>query len=233
MVLEFDIKHSRRDFLMSLSGCFTSGITGIYGPSGAGKTSFFDLISGLENPDEGYILLGGKILADRKQNLFLPPGKRKLGVVFQDKLLFPHLTVKKNLSFGLPYAGSKTLSVSQVAEWLDLTKIMNSFPHQISGGEQQRTAVGRALLCGPDLLLLDEPFNAVDSSRRDVILPYLKNLHREMKIPMLIISHDLPDLERLADEIYFMDEGRFTGSERVGTVFCDKDWMGAAGGAPV
>lgn len=230
MALEFDIELPRRDFLLSLSACFHSGITGIFGPSGAGKTSFFNLISGLERPARGRILLDGKILVDRERDIILSPGKRNVGVVFQDKLLFPHLNVEKNLAFGMPYARRKTLSARQVAEWLDLTHLLSSYPHEISGGEQQRTAVGRALLCSPDLLLLDEPFSAVDSSRRDVILPYLKTLHQEMNIPILVISHDLSDLERLAYEIFFMEEGRFTGSEKVGTVFRDKDWKGAAGG---
>ncbi len=219
MSLEFDLRLPRRDFVLDLQGSFESATVGIFGPSGAGKTSLFGLLAGLEQPSEGRIVLNGRVLADTKKDIFIPASKRRIGVVFQEKLLFPHMTVLENLCFGIGYSSSRKVSLERVVELLDLSSLLSSMPADISGGEQQRVAVGRALLTSPELLLLDEPFNAVDNSLRSVILPYIRRLRDELKIPMLVISHDLPDIQRLTDQVYLVDKGRCAGYGRVFDLF--------------
>ncbi len=214
MSLSFDFTLPRRDFLLELQGEFGDTTIGIYGPSGAGKTSFFSVLTGLEKPEKGRIVLGDRVLVDTEKGIFVPVHKRRIGVVFQEKLLFPHLTVKENILFGERYAPEKHIELDEVAELLGLPGLLDSMPSEISGGEQQRAAIGRALMTSPDMLLLDEPFNAVDNSLRATILPYLKNLRDRLDIPFLLISHDLPDIQRLTDQIYFMDQGRCAGFGR-------------------
>lgn len=211
MSLQFDLQLPRRDFTLNIDGEFGDQTIGIFGPSGAGKTSFFTLLAGLEKPVCGKIVLNGRVLTDTDKGIFVPVHKRKIGVVFQDKLLFPHMTIRENILFGERYASNKSISLEEVAELLGLTALLNTMPSEASGGEQQRAAIGRALLTSPDMLLLDEPFNAMDNSLRATILPYLRNLRDRLHIPFLVISHDLPDIQRLTDKIYFMDQGRCAG----------------------
>lgn len=211
MGLEFDVQLPRRDFNLNLQGSFGDEIVGIYGSSGAGKTSLFSLLNGLERPSKGHIVLNGRVLVDTQKNIFIPPYQRKIGVVFQEKLLFPHLTIRENLLFGIRYAKEGQLSLQDVSELLDLSDFQDAMPSEISGGEQQRTAIGRALLTSPDMLLLDEPFNAVDSTLRLAILPFLKRLDNELDIPMLVISHDLPDIQKLTDNVYIIEDGQCKG----------------------
>lgn len=211
MSLEYNIFLPRRDFDLELKGCFDKGITGIYGPSGAGKTSFFNVLAGLERPRKGSVSLNGRVLTDCAKKIHIPVHKRRIGVVFQEKLLFPHLSVKDNLLFGLPYVKDKKVDFEEAVELLDLSAVLEAKPHEISGGEQQRTAMGRAILTSPDLLLLDEPFNAVDYCRRTSILSYIKRLERALSIPLLIISHDLTDLQSLTGRVSLIHKGKEEG----------------------
>ena len=212
MSLVFDLTLPRRDFELSLQGEMGDTATGVFGPSGAGKTSFFSLLTGLETPASGRIVLNGKVLTDMEKGISLPANKRRIGVVFQDKLIFPHLSIRENLLFGERYVKKRKISLEDVVDLLDLSTLLDSMPHEISGGEQQRTAIGRALLTSPELLLLDEPFNAVDNTLRTRILPYLKRVRDTLKIPMLVISHDLPDIQRLTSQVYLIEKGRCRGS---------------------
>ncbi len=211
MGLRFDLTLPRRNFELQLKAEFGNDMIGVFGPSGAGKTSFFNLLAGLERPTKGCIILNGRVLTDVEKGIYVPPNKRRGGVVFQEKLLFPHLNVRENLLFGERYAKEKKIDLKTVTELLDLASLLESRPDRISGGEQQRTALGRALLTSPDLLLMDEPFNAVDNELRLNILPYLKRLGDELDIPILVISHDLPDIQRLTDKIYLIEHGRSLG----------------------
>jgi len=211
MSLHFDLKLPRRDFELKLQGEFGNSTVGIYGPSGAGKTSFFSLLTGLERPSSGRIELMGRVLTDTSRSLYIPVHKRRIGVVFQEKLLFPHMTIQDNMLFGVRYCSEKRIRLEDVSELLGLNLLLDSMPFEVSGGEQQRAAIGRALLTSPDMLLLDEPFNAVDNSLRATILPYLKNLRDQLHIPFLVISHDLPDIQRLTDQVYLIDKGQCTG----------------------
>lgn len=208
MNIEFDLFLPRRSFDLELKGAFGKGLTGISGPSGAGKTTFFNLLTGLNRPVKGVVVLGGRVLTDTNRGIFVPVHKRRIGMVFQDKLLFPHLSVKDNLLFGFPYAGNKKIFFDDVVEMLDLGNVLKSLPGDISGGEAQRTAIGRALLTSPELLLLDEPFNAVDYELRSSILPYIKGLEQFLSIPILVISHDREDLQYLTDRISLISQGR-------------------------
>ena len=211
MSLSFDLELPRRDFLLRLSGSFETKTVGIFGRSGAGKTSFFQMLCGLLRPSEGRVVLNGRILTDSAKHIHLPPHKRRIGVVFQDKLLFPHLNIRENLLFGSRYSKKTDLSYDDVVELLALGNLLDSMPCSVSGGEQQRAAIGRALLSGPDLLLLDEPLSAVDADLKKTILPYIKRVRDELDIPMLVISHDLEDIQALTDRIYLIEEGRNTG----------------------
>ena len=211
MSLQFNIFLPRREFNLELRGCFENGITGIYGSSGAGKTTFFNIIAGLERPLKGSVSLNGRVLTDCHRNIHVPVHKRRVGLVFQDKLLFPHLSVKENLLFGYPYVKDKKVDLDEVVELLNLSAILKSRPHEISGGEQQRTAMGRAILTSPDLLLFDEPFNAVDYCLRTSILNYINRLKEALNIPFLIISHDLSDLQRLTSRVYQINRGKEAG----------------------
>jgi molybdate transport system ATP-binding protein len=211
MSLEFDLELPRRDFLLKIDGRFDGGITGIFGHSGAGKTSFFHMICGLEKPRCGSIGLNGQTLTDSIRKIHVPVHKRRIGVVFQDKRLFPHMTVRENLLFGTKYRKEQRIALSEAVDLLDLASLLDSYPREISGGEEQRTAIGRALLASPELLLLDEPFTGVDNSRRITMLPYLKRLRDHLKIPLLVISHDLPDIQKLTSTVFMMEKGRCSG----------------------
>jgi len=211
MSLKVEVNLPRRHFTLDLAFEMEKETLGVFGHSGAGKTSLFSLINGLEQPMSGRIELNGRVLTDTTRNIHLPPQKRRIGTVFQEKLLFPHMTVEENLLFGVPYSRNKRIHFQEALELLDLKNLQSSYPSEISGGEQQRTAIGRALMTSPELLLMDEPFNAVDSSLRSNILPYLRRLRYELHIPMLIISHDLPDIQRLTDKILILQKGKCSG----------------------
>ncbi len=215
MSLELDIRLSRRDFELRVCCRVENAMAGVIGPSGSGKSSLFRVIAGLERSAAGRIALGNRVLADSATGCWVPPEKRRVGIVFQERHLFPHLSVAENLRFGLRYAPRQHVALESVVEMLQLEPLLGAFPHEISGGEAQRTALGRALLAGPELLLLDEPFSAVDDELRLHILPYLRQLRDEVRIPMLVISHDLPDIQRLTSQVLLIERGRLVGQGAV------------------
>ncbi len=208
MSFKFDLKLLRNSIEFNYSGQFDLGITGILGSSGSGKTTFFNLISGLQKADEGFICLNKRLLTDTYKNIQIPIHRRRVGYVFQDNLLFPHKTIEENLLFGRPYAKKNRVNFEEIVDLLNLSSILSSKPHEISGGEGQRTAIGRAILSSPDILLLDEPFNAVDYTLRSEILTYIKTLNKKLKIPILVISHDYSDLKMLTDRFYIIERGQ-------------------------
>ncbi|HAF29956.1 MAG TPA: molybdenum ABC transporter ATP-binding protein [Bacteroidales bacterium] len=191
-----------------------SSITGVFGHSGAGKTTLFNLLSGVDTPKKGKIKLDSEVLVDLVQNHITPGKNRNIGYVFQENHLFPHLSVKKNLIFSKPYTKNKKhyISFEDVVSLLDLVQILNKKPRQLSGGERQRVAIGRALLSQPRLLLLDEPFSNVDCSRRKQIISYLLRINNHFQIPMVIISHHLEDILKLTRKIVIIENGRSTAS---------------------
>ncbi|MDF1568464.1 MAG: ATP-binding cassette domain-containing protein [Spirochaetaceae bacterium] len=211
MSLELDIQIPRRSFELSVSCRIDSGCTGVFGPSGSGKTTLFNLIAGLESPSWGRIVLDDRVLTDIDAGDFVHPSKRQIGVVFQNLRLFPHMTVRENLNFAADYSLPSNGGIDEIVDLLDLENLLDAKPMNISGGEAQRCALGRALASKPKLLLLDEPFSAVDPTRRREVIPYLRRLRDEKDLPILVISHDLPDLQRIADQFLLLDSGRQVG----------------------
>jgi len=186
------------------------GITALFGPSGAGKSATIGLIAGLMRPDEGRIELDGEVLVDTATGRFLPKHRRRIGVVFQDALLFPHLNVRRNLLFGRWFAprGSTGIPLEPVVEALGIGHLLTRAPLTLSGGERQRVGIGRALLANPRLLLLDEPLAALDRERKLEILPLIERVRDAFGVPMLYVSHAVDEVARLANSVVMLEAGR-------------------------
>lgn len=198
-LLQFDcrFRHSSR-FALDLAFAAGPGVTALVGPSGCGKTTTLRLIAGLLAPDSGRIQLGDQLLFESTKGVNVPPEKRALGLVFQDYQLFPHLTVEQNLRYGLVRNPECSIDFAHLVEILELSPLLATWPHSLSGGEKQRTAIGRAILRGPKLLLLDEPLSALDPDLRESISGYLDRVLGEYHIPILLVTHDPQSIERLA-----------------------------------
>jgi len=184
------------------------GVTALFGPSGSGKSTTLGLISGTLRPEQGSIRLAGRTLVETGQRLFMPPERRRVGVVFQDHLLFPHLTVQDNLRFGQRRRHGRPMSLERVAQVLEIGDLLTRRPNSLSGGQRQRVALGRALLRGPELLLMDEPLAAVEEALKDRILTYLERAVAEWHIPTVFVSHDQADVRRLAERVVVIEAGR-------------------------
>ncbi|EGT5205906.1 TPA: molybdenum ABC transporter ATP-binding protein ModC [Cronobacter sakazakii] len=182
-----------------------SGITAVFGVSGAGKTSLINAISGLTRPQHGRIVLNDRVLSDTETDTFLPPEKRRVGYVFQDARLFPHYKVRGNLKYGM--AKEMASQFDKLVTLLGIEPLLDRLPETLSGGEKQRVAIGRALLTAPELLLLDEPLASLDVPRKRELLPYLQRLAREINIPMLYVSHSLEEILHLADKVLVLEQG--------------------------
>ncbi len=185
------------------------GVTALFGASGSGKTSLLRCIAGLEQAKKGRLTVNGECWQDSTKGLFTPPHQRALGYVFQEAALFPHLRVKANLEYGwrrTPGAKRKG-NLNHICEILGIGKLLQRYPSQLSGGEKQRVALGRALLNSPQLLLMDEPMAALDRPRKAEIMPYLERLHAEADIPILYVTHDLEELARIADHLVLIEKG--------------------------
>jgi molybdate transport system ATP-binding protein len=207
--LEFDCR-LRYPSGFVLEGRFESGdgVTALFGPSGAGKSTVLGLIAGVLRPDAGTIRLSGRTLVDRAAGVLLPPERRQVGVVFQEHLLFPHLSVRENLCFGLGRRSARPMSFDRVSEVLELSDLLERRPAALSGGQRQRVALGRALLRGPELLLMDEPLTAVDEALKERILTYLERAVAEWHVPTLFVSHDQADVRRLAENVVLIEAGQ-------------------------
>ncbi|UUX51089.1 molybdenum ABC transporter ATP-binding protein [Nisaea acidiphila] len=186
-----------------------SGITGLFGPSGHGKTTLLRLAAGLERGMETYVDLNGEIWQDDAKGIFVPPHKRRIGFVFQDSRLFPHLTAGGNLDYAARRASPDRLAPTRehVVDMLDLGPLLHRRVQDLSGGETQRVAIGRALVSRPRLLLMDEPLSALDLRRKMEILPYIERLRDEMDLPVLYVTHSIDELSRLADHVLLIRDG--------------------------
>jgi molybdate transport system ATP-binding protein len=189
----------------------STGATALFGPSGAGKSSLVAVIAGLLRPDYGRVELDGDVLSDTGQRLWLAPERRRLGLVFQDARLFPHLSVDTNLRYGLRRARGGEIRFDDVVTLLGIGGLLGRWPHTLSGGERQRVAIGRALLSQPRLLLMDEPLASLDAARKAEILPYLVGL-KALGLPMIYVSHVLEEVEVLADTLVLLDRGRIVAA---------------------
>jgi len=195
----------------------TPGVVALFGRSGCGKSTAVNIIAGLLQPDSGRVVLDDTVLLDMQQGVDVPPERRRIGYVFQDTRLFPHLSVAANLRYAQKRAvGAPYVDLAAVTSLLDLAALMNRRTHQLSGGERQRVAIGRALLTQPRLLLLDEPLAALDEARREEVLPYLETLRDQLAIPMVYVTHDFTEVLRLATHIVLMEAGSVTAQGTVG-----------------
>ena len=209
--MEISLKHKQGSF--SLNASFqgaSSGVTALYGPSGAGKTSVVNMVAGLMRPDAGRIAINGRCLFDSVRHIDRPPEKRRIGYVFQDGRLLPHLTVRSNLTYGMlrTPVGRRFVNFGQVVELLGIGHLLHRRPAKLSGGEKQRVAIGRALLTSPAMLLMDEPLASLDAARKAEVLPFIMRLSREFAIPILYVSHAMDEILNLATHMVIIEEGR-------------------------
>lgn len=204
--LEFDIQLKRKDFLLNVKAEISDGITGIFGPSGHGKSSLLNAIAGIIKPDSGKVIINGTSVFNAEEKINVSVKNRNVGYVFQDIRLFPHMSVLKNLKYGWSEKSCR-INVNEVVETLKIEHLLNKKPGECSGGEKQRVAIGRSILCGAQILLMDEPFSAVDVKLRKEIIPFLISVNKQFKIPLLIVSHDLPDLLSLTENLILLKEG--------------------------
>jgi molybdate transport system ATP-binding protein len=205
-------------FALDVAFSTSADVTALVGPSGSGKTSILYLIAGLLAPQSGRVSLGERTLLDTSCRVNLPPERRRVGLVFQDHLLFPHLTVRQNLLYGHQRRNSAkgadkiAIEPDRVIEVLELSPLIDRPPRNLSGGEKQRVALGRALLSSPELLLMDEPLAGLDEALHERVLGYLERVLEEWRMPTLYVSHNPREVRRLATEVILLEAGRVAGS---------------------
>jgi molybdate transport system ATP-binding protein len=211
-MLRVNVSKRLGEFTVEASFASEGRVTGLFGASGAGKTSLINMIAGLLRPDRGVIAVDGETLDDTSAGLHVPVYRRRIGYVFQDARLFPHLDVRENLDYGrhMNRLTEEAALWRRVTELLDIGGLLDRRPGRLSGGERQRVALGRALLSQPRLLLLDEPLGSLDEERKEEILPYLVRLRDEAGIPMVYVSHDPSEMRKLATQIAIVRRGRVT-----------------------
>ena len=202
-----------------------TGITAVFGQSGSGKTTLLRCLAGLEQSPVGFMQVGEDIWQDESRNRHEPISSRRIGYVFQEPRLFPHLSVRSNLTYGFTRTPvrERRLSVDQVVEVLGITRLLDRRPHRLSGGEQQRVAIGRALLTSPKLLLLDEPLSSLDSQRKREIMPFIQRLYKDLKIPIVYVTHSLHEILQLAQIVVFLRDGKVLATGPLNEVFSRLD----------
>lgn len=209
-MIHLDFTLRQGSFAVDVHERLTGRVTALFGPSGAGKTTVLDAIAGLRRPSTGSIAIDSRVLFDRARGIDVPPHRRHVGYVAQDVALFPHMTVRRNVLYGRR-EGQKLL-LETVAAMLEIEALLDRRVPQLSGGERQRVAVARALMSVPQVLLFDEPLAAVDVERRRRIWPYLERIRDELRVPIVYVTHDAVEVDRLADHIVFLENGRVTHS---------------------
>jgi len=231
MSAEISLHHEFSGFVLDAQFRMDGGVTALFGPSGSGKTSTINAIAGLLNPQNGRIVIDGRAVLDTQAGISIPAHARRIGTVFQDARLFPHMSVENNLRFGWRRAENPASEdeFAHIVELLGLEHLLPRKPAKLSGGEKSRVALGRALLSSPGLLLLDEPLAALDAPRKSEILPFLERLRDEARVPMLYVSHSLDEVTRLADSVVVMREGRVAASGPVFDLMSDLEFARASG----
>jgi molybdate transport system ATP-binding protein len=216
VTIKVEVLHPLERITLDVQLELEGGLTALLGPSGAGKTSTLNVIAGLLRPERGYVAIDDHVLTDTAARIWVPPHRRRIGYVFQEARLFPHLTVRHNLAFGRWFGhGPRPAAVSmdEIVRLLDLQPLLPRHPGRLSGGERRRVALGRALLSSPYLLLLDEPLGSLEVTRRQEILPYLDRLMADLQLPMIYVTHDWAEVRDRATTIVHIEHGKVRGPE--------------------
>jgi molybdate transport system ATP-binding protein len=208
--VEVDVAGQVGSFALDVRFASDAGVTALFGHSGAGKTTVVNMIGGLVRPRRGRIVVDGRVLFDSERGIDLPPHRRRLGHVFQEGRLLPHLSVRHNLLYGRWFTSARADSArfDEVVELLGIEALLKRRPRSLSGGERQRVAIGRALLSGPAALLMDEPLASLDAPRKAEILPYLERLRDQTRLPIIYVSHAIDEVAQLARTMVLMSDGR-------------------------
>jgi molybdate transport system ATP-binding protein len=210
MRIEIAVETQLGAFALKVAFASESPVTALFGRSGCGKSTILNLVAGLLRPDRGRIAIGERVLFDSIAGIDVPTGERRVGYVFQDGLLLPHLSVRQNLLYGRFFTppAERWADVDRIVALLDLAPLLERRPHRLSGGEKQRIAIGRALLASPRLLLMDEPLASLDAGRRGEILYYIERLRDEVGVPILYVSHEIEEVVRLAEHMLLLSDGK-------------------------
>ena len=200
IALTLDVTMRQQSFLLHVRESASVEVLGLFGPSGSGKTSLLEAIAGIRTPDEGEIRVADRLLFSSMQRINVPPQDRHIGYVPQDALLFPNMSVKRNILYGRG-ARDNQRTLEPLVEMLELQQLLERAVDRLSGGEKQRVAIARALMIRPSILLLDEPLAGVDRERRDVILPYILRIRKELHVPLIYVTHDQAELNSIADRV--------------------------------
>jgi molybdate transport system ATP-binding protein len=213
MTLAVDVTHRLGRFTLEARFTSEGKLTAFFGPSGSGKTSLLNIIAGILRPDQGSIVLNDRILIDTARGIVVPMHRRRIGYVFQEARLFPHLTVRQNLAYGRWFTPreERAIPLEQVLDLLNLGHLLDRRPGALSGGEKQRVAIGRALLASPHLLLMDEPLASLDETLKEEILPFIERLRDQAQVPIVYVSHSLAEVARLATTVVSIKDGHVTG----------------------
>lgn len=235
MTLSLSLRHAFPGFDLDVAFEASPGVTVLFGPSGSGKTTLINAVAGLLRPDTARIAAGEWVLVDTASQRFLPPHRRRLGYIFQEGRLFPHMSVRQNLLYGRWFAprDAKHADFEQVIDLLGIGHLLGRRPAALSGGEKQRVAIGRALLAAPKLILADEPLAALDEARKAEILPYFERLRDAVNIPILYVSHSSAEVARIATTVVALREGRLAALGPPEQVLGNAAAMGARGAASI
>ena len=219
-MLEIDIRHRQGDFRLEATFSAGEGLTALVGPSGSGKTTLANIAAGLVRPEAGHVTFNGETWFDSARNIFLPTDRRRIGYVFQEGRLFPHMTVKQNLHYARHFRPPRTdeAADARLIDLLGIGHLLDRRPAGLSGGEKSRVAIGRALFSAPSLLIMDEPLSALDQGRKAEILPYLEYIRDETGIPILYVSHAMEEVARLANRVVSIAGGGVVAEGEPGAV---------------
>lgn len=209
-MIEVQAKLKRQHFELDISLQMNERVNALFGPSGSGKSTLLGIIAGTVKPDSGRVVVNGECLFDNEKHICAPIHKRRVGLVFQDGRLFPHMTVEQNLAYSLNFiaAHEQQFQLKEIVDLLEIKPLLKQKPNQLSGGEKQRVALGRALISSPRLLMLDEPLASMDDRLKSQILPFLKLVANEINIPMIYISHSKEEIVQITNNVFDIDGGK-------------------------